>query len=167
MYVRSDRALPAGGDEATVRELIDRTEVTDALYRFGLGQDLLDRRLFASAFARDAVLDFRPAASAWGGDSPLMSGRDSIVDTILGLFTDRVTTAHIVTNARVEISADTARLTALVQAHHLLSADHSRRAMLTNRYAATLIRDERRWVMRHVRIDNVWYSGEPTVIFGG
>jgi hypothetical protein len=167
MYVTSDRALPTSGAEASVREVVDRTEVIDALYRFGLGQDLLDRSLFASAFAPDAELDFQPAATAWGGHSPLMTGRESIVDTILGLFTGRVVTAHIVTNARVEVSGDTARLTAIVQAQHLLAADQSQRAMLTNRYAVALVRDEQRWLMSHIRIDNIWYSGEPAVIFGG
>ena len=44
----------------------DRLEIVDALYRFGLGQDLQDRELFASAFAADAELDFRPAAARSG-----------------------------------------------------------------------------------------------------
>jgi hypothetical protein len=44
-------------------DLHDRAEIIDALYRFGLGQDRKDRALFASAFAADAELDFRPAAA--------------------------------------------------------------------------------------------------------
>ncbi len=49
------------GDTATaVAELRDRAEITDALHRFALGQDLKDGELFASAFTADAELDFRP-----------------------------------------------------------------------------------------------------------
>src|SRR6266496_6815401 len=85
----------------TIEELRDRAEIVDALYRFGLGQDLKDKDLFASAFTADAELDFRPAAARWGGRPPLISGRDTIVTTILAMFTDRVDTTHQVTNPRV------------------------------------------------------------------
>lgn len=43
----------------SLQELHDRVEIIDALYRFGLGQDLEDRALFASSFAADAEVDFR------------------------------------------------------------------------------------------------------------
>lgn len=167
MYVTDDRGLSAQDTETLVRELKDRTEVIDALYRFGLGQDLHDTQLFASAFSADAELDFRPAAARWGAQSPLMTGRDTIVDTILGMFAHRVDTTHVVTNPRVQVDGDTARLTAIVEAQHLLKADHSRHALLKNLYAVDLVRDGERWVMTRIHIDNVWYTGDPTAIFGG
>lgn len=165
MHVTHDHAIAAQGTEAVVQELKDRQEVIDALHRFGLGQDLQDRALFASAFAPDAELDFRPAAIKIGIDSRLMKGRDFIVDTILGLFAGRVDTTHVVTNPRVRVDGDTARLTAIVEAQHLLKADHDRHALLKNRYAADLARDGERWVIQRVYIDNVWYTGDPGAIF--
>ena len=146
-------------------DLHDRVEIVDALYRFGLGQDLKDRELFASSFAADAELDFRPAAARWGAEPPLMTGRDSIVDTILALFDGRVDTTHQVTNERVTVDGDTAHLTALVEAQHLLSADHATHALLKNRYDVDLVRDGDRWVMRRVVIKNAWYTGDPGAIF--
>jgi len=146
-------------------DLHDRVEIVDALYRFGLGQDLEDRELFASSFAADAELDFRPAAARWGAEPPLMTGRDSIVDTILALFAGRVDTTHQVTNERVTVDGDTAHLTALVEAQHLLSADHATYALLKNRYDVDLVRDGDRWVMRRVVIENAWYTGDPGAIF--
>lgn len=151
--------------DTVVRELRDRVEIVDALYRFGLGQDRKDRALFASAFAADAELDFRPAAAKWGARPPLMSGRDTIVTTILGMFAGRVDTTHQVTNPRVEIDGDTARLTALVEAQHLLSADHSVFALLKNPYEVDLVRDGERWLIHRMRIDNTWFTGSPTAIF--
>ncbi|WIY01377.1 nuclear transport factor 2 family protein [Amycolatopsis mongoliensis] len=147
-------------------DLHDRAEIVDALYRFGLGQDLKDRELFASSFAADAELDFRPAAARWGAEPPVMTGRDAIVDTILALFEGRVDTTHQVTNPRVTVDGDTARLTAMVEAQHLLSDDHGKHALLKNRYDVTLVRDGARWVMRRVRIENAWYTGDPGAIFG-
>lgn len=162
MYLTDDQALDTTTTDAVVRELRDRAEVADALYRFGLGQDLRDRELFASAFAADAELDFAPAAAKWGGVAPLMTGRDAIVDGILALFTGRIDTTHAVTNPRVRVAADrrTARLTALVEAQHLLTADRSRFALLKNLYDVGLVRDGERWVIRTMRIDNVWFTGD-------
>ncbi|MCX4751352.1 nuclear transport factor 2 family protein [Kitasatospora sp. NBC_01287] len=169
MYVTRDRALtaPAHDTAAVVAELRDRTEITDALHRFALGQDLKDRELFASAFAADAELDFRPAAAAWGAQPPLMTGREFIVTTILGMFEGRVETTHQVTNARIAIEGDTAHLTALVEAQHLLTADRATHALLKNPYDVELVRDgAARWVIRRLRIANTWYTGDPTAIFG-
>jgi hypothetical protein len=167
MYVTDDRALAtAGTGPAAAQELRDRIEILDALYRFGLGQDLKDKDLFASAFAADAELDFRPASARWGARPPVMYGREAIVTTILSLFAGRVDTTHQVTNARIAIDGDVARLTALVEAQHLLSADHSTYALLKNPYDVELVRDGERWVMRRVRIDNAWFTGDPNAIFG-
>ncbi|WP_030243786.1 nuclear transport factor 2 family protein [Streptomyces sp. NRRL S-350] len=168
MYVTHDHALaaPAHDTAAVAAELRDRAEITDALYRFGLGQDLKDKDLFASSFAADAELDFRPAAAKWGARPPVMSGRDTIVTTILAMFTGRVDTTHQVTNPRITVDGDTARLTAVVEAQHLLTADPATRALLKNLYDVELVRHGDRWVIRRLRIDNSWFTGEPAAIFG-
>ncbi|MFI6290755.1 nuclear transport factor 2 family protein [Nonomuraea sp. NPDC050790] len=160
MFVTTDRALPGGTEP---RDLL---EITDALYRFGLGQDLADAELFASAFAEDAELDFGPAASKWGATPPVMSGRDTIVTTILHGFAGRVATTHQVTNPRVQVGGDRARLTAMVEAQHVLTADRSTHALLKNLYDVELVRRDGRWLMTRVVIDNVWYTGDPPAIFG-
>jgi hypothetical protein len=166
MYVTQHQAMRTADAEAVGRELRDRVEVVDALYRFGLGQDLRDRELFASAFTADAELDFRPAAAKIGVDSALMAGRETIVETIFAVLAP-VETTHVVTNPRVHVDGDRARLTAIVEAQHLLATDHSRHALLNNRYAVELVRDGERWAIRRLRIDNVWHTGDPKVIFGG
>ena len=149
----------------TQANLTDQVEIIDALYRFGLGQDLRNKELFASAFAADAILDFRPAAIKCGLDIPLMSGRDSIVDNILNP-NIRIDTTHIVTNCRVEQQGNTARLSAIVEAQHLPKEDHSRHALLKNLYDVLVVKDGTRWVIKHLYIDNVWFTGDPKVIIG-
>jgi hypothetical protein len=159
-------SAPAADTAAAVRELRDRAEIADALYRFALGQDRKDAMLFASAFAADAELDFGPAAAEWGGESPVMAGREAIVAAILGLFAGRVDTTHQVTNVRIAVSGDTARVTALVEAQHLLSADHATHALLKNPYDVEAVRDGDRWVIRRMRIANAWFTGDPRAVFG-
>ncbi|MFF2557678.1 nuclear transport factor 2 family protein [Nocardia sp. NPDC058058] len=167
MPVTAPHALsaPAADYTAVVRELRDRAEIADALYRFALGQDLRDRELFASSFSEDAELDFQPTADRWGGKAPLMEGRDFIVDTILSGFAGRVDTSHQVTNPRIVIDGDTAWLTAMVEAQHLRTYDHDVFALLKNRYEVELVRDGERWLMRRVRIVNIWFTGDPKAIF--
>lgn len=158
-YITRDFALDP---EADVR---DRIEIIDAIYRFGLGQDLRDRDLFASAFAEDAVLDFRPAAKKCGLDVPLMSGRENIIATILNPET-RIDTTHVVSNCRIEQKGDTARLGAIVEAQHLPKDNHSRHALLKNLYDVLVVKEAERWVIKHLYIDNVWFTGDPKVIIG-
>lgn len=161
------QALSATHDSpAVLAELRDRAEIVDALLRFALGQDRKDRDLLASAFADDAELDFRPAASKWGAAPPVMRGRDTIADTILGMFTGRVDTTHQVTNARVDVLGDRAELTALVEAQHLLTSDPGTHALLKNPYDVQLVRDGDRWLIRRMRIENTWLVGDPQAIFG-
>ncbi|MGW6449860.1 nuclear transport factor 2 family protein [Lentzea sp. NPDC055074] len=155
-------------DQAAVaRDLRDRAEIVDALYRFALGQDRRDRELFASAFTAGAELDFRPAAARWGAQPPLMTGRDTVVSTIFGLFDGRVDTTHQVTNPRVVVDGDTARATALVEAQHLLSADHTVFALLKNHYEVELTRHGEHWLIHRLRIENAWFTGDPVAIFSG
>jgi hypothetical protein len=143
--------------------------VVDALYRFGLAQDRRyeegARDLFVSAFTEDATLDFRPAATRCGIDVPFMEGRQMIADIIMNPGT-RLDTSHVVTNPRVNLDGDYAELTALVEAQHLLTGDHSRRALLKNIYSVTAVRDDGMWRMRRVHIDNLWFTGDPAVITG-
>ncbi|WP_310726157.1 nuclear transport factor 2 family protein [Streptomyces sp. N2A] len=160
------QAAQPGATPPRVAELRDRAEIADALYRFALGQDLKDEDLFASAFTADAELDFRPAAARWGGKPPVMSGRDTIVSTILAMFTGRVNTTHQVTNVRISIDGDTARLTALVEAQHLLIDAPDTHALLKNPYTVDLIRDGSRWLIRRMHIENTWLTGDPLAIFG-
>ncbi len=169
MFVTKHHALDAATQEHIVLELQDRVEILDALHRFGLGQDLRNlegaTELFASAFTHDAVLDFRDAAEKCGLPIPLMSGRDVIVATILNPQT-RIDTSHVVSNARVTVDGDRGHLSAIVEAQHLPSGDHSRHALLKNIYDVQLVRDGARWVMQHVYIDCLWYTGDPMVILG-
>lgn len=166
LSVRAHTALADDSTLSPLDELRHRTEIRDALLRFGLGQDLQDASLFASAFTIDAELDFRPAASRWGSAPPVMRGRDNIVSTILAMFEGRVATTHQISNERISLGGETARLTAVVEAQHLLEPGRSHGVLLVNRYDVGLVRSRRQWLMHRVRIENIWFTGDPHSIFG-
>lgn len=149
----------------TIQENTDKLAVIETLYRFAAGLDLRDKDLLASAFAADAISDFRPAGKKAGFEYPVMQGRDNIVDALRDSL-GTIDTTHSVSNPRVSIHGDTAKLDALVEAQHLPANDHSRHYLMKNRYDVELTRDGEVWVIQHVIIDNVWRTGDPTVLTG-
>ncbi|WP_266168620.1 nuclear transport factor 2 family protein [Dyella subtropica] len=144
----------------------DRVEIVDALYRFGAGQDLGDRALFESAFSATATLDFTGPALRLGATIPVFEGRQAIADIIFGNL-DGIDTTHTITNPRITAyNGHSATLFALVEAQHLPSTDHTRHLLLKNIYLVELSRqDDGQWVADHMKIDNVWMDGDPTVLF--
>lgn len=144
----------------------DHMEIIDALYRFGAGQDLQDRALFESAFTIDAVLDFTGPARRLGVSIPVFEGRQMIADTVLGSIAPLRTT-HTVSNPRLSMDGDRATLFALVEAQHVRRDNSDRRLLLKNMYWLDLQRAGAVWAIRHMRIENVWLEGEPSVLFPG
>ena len=143
----------------------ERLEVTDALLRFGAGVDHNDKRLLATAFSDDAVVDFGPCGRAMGLDFPVLTGGDAIVRFLLAT-AEAQTTTHVITNERSEIEGGAARLHALVDATHLPRGDHSRRCQMMNWYDVDLIKDKNAWRMRRLVINNAWFTGDTQVILG-
>lgn len=152
-------------DTINLAEISDRLAVVDALYRFAAGIDLRDKDLLASALADDAVSDFRPAAAKGGFEYPVIEGRDTIVSA-LSTSLSQLDTTHSVSNPRVTLNGDAAHLDALVEAQHVSRADPSRHYLMKNRYRVELVRQGAAWVIARNTVDNVWRSGDPTVLAG-
>lgn len=143
----------------------DFLAIVDALYRFGAGQDLRNRALFESAFSLDAVLDFTQPARLLGADIAPFEGRGAITESVFTAIDDLDTT-HTVTNPRVMVSdGEHAELFALVEAQHLPRDDHSRHLLLKHIYNLKLSRKDSTWTIDHMRIDMVWFTGDPAVLF--
>jgi septum formation inhibitor-activating ATPase MinD len=157
-YVAEIRRL-----SAPVSDAADRLAAVDALFRFAAGIDLRDRNLLSSSLAENAVSDFRPAAAKAGFDYPVIKGREVIVAALTASLATLDTT-HSVTNPRVTINGDTARLDALVEALHVPRDDHTRHYLMKNRYDVELAREGDVWVITRNTVDNVWRSGDPAVL---
>jgi len=144
-------------------EAADKLAVIDALYRFAAGIDLRDKSLLSSALAENAVSDFRPAAAKAGFDYPVIEGRDLIVAALTASLA-KLDTTHSVSNPRVTINGDTARLAALVEAQHVSQDDHTLSYLMKNRYDVELARTGDGWVITRNTVDNVWRSGDISVL---
>lgn len=148
-----------------LQETADKFAVVETLHRFAAGIDLRDNDLLASAFAIDAISDFRPAGKKAGFEYPVLEGRNAIVTALTGSLA-KIDTTHSVSNTRVVIDGDKATMDALVEAQHLPANDHSRHYLMKNRYDVELNRQGDAWVIQRVTIDNVWRDGDPTVLTG-
>ena len=151
--------------EQVVFELRDHLEITDALYRFGAGIDFNNDDLLASALAPDVIIDFTPSNKLWGLEFPVLSERNLIVQAFKHSVC-LLDTTHVVTNPRIEINGDTAKLYAIVEAQHLPPNDHSRHCLMKNQYDVSLVRQGDRWVIKHLIVHGVWFTGEPSILMG-
>lgn len=146
-----------------LQETADKFAVIEALHRFAAGLDLRDKDLLTSAFAVNAISDFRPAGKKAGFEYPVLEGREIIVNALMASLS-KIDTTHSISNQRVSIDGDKAVMDVLVEAQHLPSRDHSRHYLMKNRYDVKLVRQGDAWVIQHVIIDNVWRMGDPTVL---
>lgn len=143
----------------------NKLAVIDALYRYAAGIDFKDAALIKSAFTEDAVSDFRPAGAKAGFEYPVLTGKDVIAEALINSLRPIITT-HAVTNPRVTIDGDKARLEAIVEAQHLPESDTSRHYLMKNRYDVELKKQQDGWFICRVTVDNVWRTGDPSVLAG-
>ena len=141
----------------------ERLAVADALLRFAAGVDAGDAALLASAFAPDAAVDFRPCGERLGLDFGVLHGQATIVGFLAGT-AERQVTNHAVTNPRTGIDGDGARLSALVDAVHIVRAAPATRFRMMNRYDAELRRGPGDWTIDRLTITNIWFDGDPRVL---
>jgi len=145
----------------------DRYEVADTLHRYAFGLDRTDADSLASALTEDCILDFRRADKKLHLGFSLITGRQAILDSVLPLI-GPLDTSHTATNLQIEISGDSATLSAYVMSQHFMPRQGSRpgaeHALLMNRYDCELVRDGRKWRFKRISIDNAWSQGNPEII---
>ncbi len=149
--------------ETNHTQAADRLAVVEALYRFAAGIDRRDWNMLASSLSEDAVSDFGPASAKAGFDYPVIEGRETVIAALSGSLS-QLDTSHTVSNPLVTIDGDTARLDALVEAQHVPVSDPSRHYMMKNRYHVELARQGEIWVITRTTVDNIWRSGDVTVM---
>ncbi len=143
-------------------DIVDRTEISDAVTRFANGMDTDDPTLLASAFSEDAVVDFSSAAEALGVEFPVLTGREEIAKG-LGDFTSQLTTSYSVGNLQIAVEGDAATVYALVEAQHL-PAEADRMMLVKNRYDITARRTGDGWRIDRLTAGHIWSDGDVSVL---
>jgi hypothetical protein len=138
-------------------------EINDALLRFANGMDTDDGGLISSAFAEHCIVDFTPAAKKVGMQFPVLEGRANTAAALVP-FASVYITSHSVTNVRISLSGEAAKMYALVEAQHIPVNDSSRYFMMKNQYDIDLIRTDDTWCITQMIIKNVWVDGDVRVM---
>jgi len=145
----------------------DRYEIADTLHRYAFGLDHGDADSLASALTEDCIFDFTPAGRKVGLNFPRLTSRQAIIDAVLPLI-GPLDTSHTCSNLQIEISDDSATLSAYVMSQHFMPREGSRRgsenALLMNRYDCELVRDGQKWRFKLITIDNAWAQGDPEIL---
>jgi len=145
----------------------DRYEIADALHRYAFGLDHGDEDSLASALTEDCVFDFKSARAKLGIGFSKLAGREAIIKFLLPLL-GPLDTTHTAHNLQIEIAGDSAVLYGYVMSQHFMPREGSRRgsenALLMNRYDCELVRDDQKWRLKRVTIDNAWAQGNPEIL---
>lgn len=150
-------------------DLSDREACIDAFLRFTQGLDECSEALISSAWTEDALTDLTALKYTTGLDYGITSGRNTIVQNMLqGV--GRLDSHHLVSNWRVYVQDDQARMTGVGLAQHYPptlgpKAEVTSRLLMGNRYYVELRRaDDGLWRMAKLVLTNGWSEGDLSVV---
>ena len=145
--------------EEILRELLDRSQLSDLMNRYALGLDTRNWELWRSCFVDDLEADF---TSIWPG--LVVHGADEWVKQGSSLIEGLDATQHIITNHAHEISGDRAKTVAYLHAQHVfkndLGADHN---VLAGYYEFHSVRSEDGWRIQKYGLTVTWATGNGAV----
>lgn len=138
--------------------LSDREAVADALYRCVNGLDTGDLALFDSAFIEDASFCVNGRTS---------KGFDAIHSECFSLVS-RLDTTHFITNLRVNIDGNKAKLTASALSQHFrlhkgMEPDQTR-LLAGSLYWADLVKEGELWKIEIIQMKSTWAEGDWSVM---
>jgi hypothetical protein len=139
----------------------------DALIRFAFGLDAGDKEILESAFTEDILFDVSRVGDEQSG-FPAIEGRESVVGMLL-MSMGPLDTMHALSNFRVHVAGDTARLNCYAMAQHYRPGEGPSRTttdqvMMGNKYDAVLVRDGQTWRIKRLTIVTIWSQGNPDVL---
>jgi hypothetical protein len=138
----------------TTTLLLERLEIQDLMYRYGMAVDRRDEKLYRQVFTEDARIDYTDSG---GIDADL----DTVVSWLMDALAPFAGLQHNMTNHFVDIDGDTARACTYFVAHHSLPDGAGAEAVLTlgGFYQDRLVRTGAGWrIAERVEL-GVWMEG--------
>jgi 3-phenylpropionate/cinnamic acid dioxygenase small subunit len=97
-----------------LERLLDRAALADVLSAYATGLDARDWVLWRSVFLDEVVFDL----SSWSGEPARRLSADRVVAAQARIFGELTATQHFITNHRITIDGDRARVLAHMRAEH-------------------------------------------------
>jgi 3-phenylpropionate/cinnamic acid dioxygenase small subunit len=133
--------------------LHDRMEITDALHRYARAVDTRDWQLWRSVFTEDAHLDYRSAGGIAGT-------RDDVAKWLEEVLAALPVTQHYITNIEVELTGDTATVTAMFY-NPMRFPGTQDMSECGGWYHHDFVRTAQGWKSRKLVEQNLWFKNPP------
>lgn len=146
--------------------LIDRLAITDVISNYATGLDARDWTLWRSVFLDEVRFDL----SSWTGQGPRLLNADRVVRAQARDFAELICTQHFMTNHRVSIQGDRARVLAHMRAEHWIVTDPSSNDQATERYTMfgyyddKLVRTADGWKISEMQLNVTQTEGKRWVM---
>ena len=146
--------------EEQLKEIIERTQISDLLIRYFAAVDdkCIDMRIVEATFTSDAKI-IRP-------DGTAIVGQENILNGHLKSFARFKATHHVMTNFIVDVNNDVATLRSNIIANHMW-ADNGDNPSLNNKYfladgvfSAKAIKVDNQWRISELKNHVVWRTGD-------
>jgi hypothetical protein len=134
--------------------LLDRQEIQDLMYRYGMAVDRRDEALYRSVFTPDARIDYSDS----GGIADTL---DAVTAWLIEALAPFAGLQHNMTNHFVELDGDAARACTYFVAYHTVAVDADHETLLTvgGFYQDHLVRTADGWrIAERVEL-GVWMDG--------
>jgi len=142
--------------------LTDRVGIIEVMSMYAAGLDARDWVLWRSIFLDEVVFDL----SSWSGQEPRRLNSDRVVAGQARMFAELSVTQHFMTNHRVTIDGDRARLLAHMRAEHWIDdapAGGDRYTMF-GYYDDKLVRTDAGWKIAEMQLNVTRTEGERWVM---
>lgn len=130
--------------------------------------DTADAALLTGLLTEDVVIDLTPATGRIGLEFPVLSGRDTVVPTMIGAV-GPLDTMHMVSNIAIRREGDEHVIEAYALAQHYLPGQGpdplaTRRAFMGNRWTFRVRREADGLRVSRFVMDCGWFEGDPSVL---
>jgi len=149
-------------DTDRLQTLLDRAALVDVMSAYATGLDARDWVLWRSVFLDQVVFDL----SSWSGQPARKLDTDRVVAAQARIFAELAVTQHFITNHRVAIDGDRARVLAHMRAEHwsdVQGAGHGRYTMF-GYYDDKLVRTAHGWKIEEMQLNVTRTEGDRAVM---
>lgn len=150
-------------DSERLQWLTDRALITDVMSTYATGLDARDWELWRSIFLDEVVFDL----SSWTEQAPRPLDMDRVVEGQERLFAELIVTQHSITNHRINIDGDRARVLAHMRAEHWIDAgapEGSDRYTMYGYYDDKLVRTDDGWKIAEMQLNVTRTEGNRWVM---
>ena len=140
-----------------LQSLIERTAISDVVYRYATAVDTRDWSLYRSCFTDNVEIDF----SSWNPEAKATLSSDQWTQMVKEGVSGFEATQHISNNHVHTLEGDRAVCVSYMQAEHFLETDDGmKECTLGGYYTNELVRTDHGWKISKCRLTVTWSRGD-------